>query len=203
FVLSAFESRDDEVLCILDKGHDAAGEAAALRIVRSAGIELRPSWLPFTPWTTRRSIAELLTFSAEHDLIWSTDAVQYSIRLLLPVGSLLLESPDPALATSLGRLDAASGSVPWRSTDSLLDALQEDLAGLAETALAESLSPEESFGAIWRAARRRGIELPPEVPAVRFHAVMPGPERPHLSESWFCCAEPTGAQRVAVGLPAP
>src|SRR5690242_15983860 len=53
FVVSAFESVDDAVLERLDKGHTAADAARAVTILRDAGIDVRPSWLPFTPWTTR------------------------------------------------------------------------------------------------------------------------------------------------------
>ena len=110
FVVSAFESVDDHILTVLDKGHTAADESLALGIVRGAGVELRPSWLPFTPWTTLGSIGALLEFVAEQDLVHSTDPVQYSIRLLLPNGSLLLDVPDETLARSLrGVVDGERG----------------------------------------------------------------------------------------------
>ena len=94
FVVSAFESVDDAVLERLDKGHTAADAARAVAILRDAGIEVRPSWLPFTPWTTRDDLVALLDFVHEHDLVGSIDPVQYSVRLLLPEGSLLLDHPD-------------------------------------------------------------------------------------------------------------
>ena len=68
------------------------------------GIDVRPSWLPFTPWTTRDDVVALLDFVYEHDLVGSVDPVQYTIRLLLPPGSLLLDHPD--LAPHLGAWDA-------------------------------------------------------------------------------------------------
>ena len=90
FVISAFESVNDETLIELDKGHTAADGARAIQILRAAGIEPRPTWLPFTPWTTAEDIRAILEFVADHDLIGNVDPVQYSIRLLIPEGSLLL-----------------------------------------------------------------------------------------------------------------
>ena len=62
FVVSAFESVDDAVLERLDKGHTTADAARAVAILRDAGIEVRPSWLPFTPWTTADDVVALLDF---------------------------------------------------------------------------------------------------------------------------------------------
>ncbi|MGH2684195.1 MAG: radical SAM protein, partial [Actinomycetota bacterium] len=96
FVVSAVEHVDDAILERLDKGHTAADAVEAVSILRGHGIELRPSLLPFTPWTTRRALADLIDFVAAHDLVGNVDPVQYSIRLLLPDGSLLLDHPDMA-----------------------------------------------------------------------------------------------------------
>ena len=67
---------------------------SALRICRSLGIELRPSLLPFTPWSTLRDQVDLLDMIAANDLIDSVDPVQLTIRLLVPPGSLLLSLPE-------------------------------------------------------------------------------------------------------------
>ena len=76
FVVSAFESVDDAVLVRLDKGHTTVDAASAVAILRGAGIEVRPSWLPFTPWTTRDDVVSMLDFVYEHDLVGSVDPVQ-------------------------------------------------------------------------------------------------------------------------------
>src|SRR6202012_1431996 len=52
FVVSAFESVSDRVLGLLEKGHTAADMSEAVIALRSEGVEIRPSWLPFTPWTS-------------------------------------------------------------------------------------------------------------------------------------------------------
>jgi hypothetical protein len=197
FIVSAFESVDDAVLARLDKGHTAADEAVALEVVRSAGIELRPSWLPFTPWTTLASVGALLEFVAEQDLVSSTDPVQYSIRLLLPNGSLLLESPDETLARSLQGV--RDGSTSWVAPEAALDELQARIAERAEQADDEPL--EFTFAAIWQLARSAGAPLGAEPPQPVVRPWLAGRLRPHLTESWFCCAEPTGAQLQRLGVP--
>ncbi|MGA2209057.1 MAG: radical SAM protein [Acidimicrobiales bacterium] len=197
FVVSAFESVDDAVLQRLDKGHVVADEAVALDRVRSAGIELRPSWLPFTPWTTLDSVASLLQFVAEQDLIWSTDPVQYSIRLLLPSGSLLLDEPDDTLLRSLGAV--VDGNTEWASMSPGIDDLQVSIANCAEAAGDDP--PDVAFAAIWELARTAGVPLPPTPPPPSVRPWLPGPERPRLTESWFCCAEPTGAQLQRLRVP--
>jgi radical SAM superfamily enzyme YgiQ (UPF0313 family) len=186
FLTSAFESRDDYVLQLLEKGHSAAEEQAAVGVARGSGIEIRPSWMPFTPWTTIESVADLLEFSAKADLVWSTDAVQYSIRLLLPAGSLLLDDADLGLEPE------------WVAADRRLDDLQLAIAARAELGTTTDETPAETFAGIWEVARKAGARLastppPPDTPW------LPGPERPRLTESWFCCAEPTAAQLTGVG----
>src|SRR2546425_339537 len=92
FIVTAAESVSDTVLAHLAKGHTRADLIEALRAVRAAGIALRPTWVPFTPWATLDDYRELLDFVEAHELIGAIDPVQYSIRLLVPPGSLLLES---------------------------------------------------------------------------------------------------------------
>jgi hypothetical protein len=200
FVTSAFESTDDSVLALLQKGHTASDEAEAVRALRSAGIELRPSWLPFNPWTTFQSLASLLSFSAEADLVESTDPVQYSIRLLIPAGSLLLGLNDKVLEEALAESGPVSAgrSRSWRHREPALDELAGELGQIA--ARSEGADLSVCFGEIWEAARRAGVPLSREVPAPSpdLASATPGSKRPRLSEAWFCCAEPTLAQLEAV-----
>jgi hypothetical protein len=210
FVVSAFESLDDSVLALLHKGHTAADEASALGILRRSGIETRPSWLPFTPWTTPEALGSILSFTAEQDLVFSTDAVQFSIRLLLPRGSLLLESPDPVLAAAVAAVGSASptrplfspdeetGSVSWCSPDPRLDELALELARVAEHSAELEMDPAEAFTLVWETARSFGVPLPAEIPPPVVAPLTRG-VRPRMSEAWFCCAEPTSAQLVAAG----
>ena len=198
FVVSAFESTSDTVLARLDKGHTAADAGRAVAELREVGVEIRPSLLPFTPWTCRQDLVDIVDFVAAFDLVANVDPVQYSIRLLIPPGSLLLEADDPVLAGRLQEFDAALLGYRWTSEDPLLDELQAELAALTERA-AETAEPAAATYAAVRAlvfARLgRRDPGPPEPVATR------GPEpagRPHLSEPWFCCAEPTRNQLAGV-----
>jgi radical SAM superfamily enzyme YgiQ (UPF0313 family) len=208
-VVSAFESTDDAVLALLRKGHTAAAEIEAVRVTRAAGIELRPSWLPFTPWTTPQSLAALLELSARADLVGSTDAVQYTIRLLLPRGSLLLDQPDPVLQAAIERARRAGaatsfGSAAWLHADATLEQLQQEMVAVVERAGAECLAaasePARLFGELWELGRAAGLPLASEPldPEPGLCHRLPAGSRPRLSESWFCCAEPTSRQLALV-----
>ena len=181
FVVSAFESVNDDILARLDKGHTAADATRAIALLREHGIEIRPSFLPFTPWTTVPDVADLLDFVAAHDLIDNVDPVQYTIRLLLPEGSLLLDHPD--LAPHLGPYDAESLGYTWAAADPASDELQGRLAHLVEESLAAGEEIETTFCRV-----RRAVDGRDRVP------VRATTGRPRLSEPWFCCAEPTAAQ---------
>ncbi len=178
FVVSAFETTNDEILARLDKGHTTAQAAEAVRLLRSHGIEIRPSWLPFTPWTSVEDVADLLAFVADHDLIGNVDPVQYTIRLLLPQGSLLVDHPD--LRPHLGAYDPEGLTYTWTSADPAVDRLQRDIAELVAARVAESASIEATFlevsARVAAASRSRGpLHSPGKVA-----------ERPRLTEPWFC-----------------
>src|SRR5207245_9312891 len=106
FVVSAVESLSDVVLANLEKGHTRADVSVALDILRRAGITLRPSFVPFTPWATPDDYLDLLSFIEAEGLIDHVDPVQYTIRLLIPPGSLLLSRP--AILPFLRVLDPAA-----------------------------------------------------------------------------------------------
>jgi hypothetical protein len=194
FVISAFESTSDTVLTRLDKGHTAADLATAITIVREAGIEPRPSLLPFTPWTTRDDLVEMLDFVAANDLIPNVDAVQYGIRLLLPPGSLLLGQDDPVLDHAIGAFDELNLGITWRSPDPLLDEIAAELAAIAEEAAEAGEPPEETYAEVRAATFAMLDRVDPGLPPVTGTPSRQAATRPHLTESWFCCAEPTSSQ---------
>jgi len=193
FVLSAVESLSDGVLRALDKGHSALDVSAALSVCRRSGICLRPSLLPFTPWTTLEDYLELLEFVEEHELLGQIDAVQLAIRLLLPPGSSLLAGE--SIQPYLGELDAAGFSYRWCHPDPRMDLLAEQAAARVEAGALKGEPVSETFAAV-RGLARRAAGLPPHVNAGGPAA--PVAPSPRLSESWFCCAEPTSGQRALV-----
>ena len=194
FVVSAFESTSERVLAALDKGHRAPDAAEAVRVLRGFGIEPRPSFLPFTPWTTVADVVDLLDFVAAHDLVESVDAVQYGIRLLLPPGSLLLREPDAVLSASLRGYDPDALGWRWESVEPRVDELQAAVAARTEQAAARGEPAAETYDAVRSLTFAAAGAADPGAPASR-STTRPG-VRPRLSESWFCCAEPTASQVV-------
>src|SRR5437763_1265613 len=179
FVISAFESVNDEILERLDKGHTTEEAARAIALLREHGIEVRPSWMPFTPWTTPGDVVEMLDFVAEHDLVGNIDPVQYTIRLLLPEGSLLLERPD--MRPHLGGYDAERLSYRWTPIDPDSDRLQARLAALVEQSAAGSEPIPETFAKVRAAALQAAGRSPS--PAGRADALLAGSTegRPRLT----------------------
>jgi hypothetical protein len=182
FVVSAVESLSDVVLTNLEKGHTRSDVTTALAAVRGAGIALRPTFVPFTPWATLDDYLDLLDFIATERLIDHIDQVQLSIRLLVPPGSLLLERP--AIRPFLSDLDAAGFTHRWRHPDPRMDELQRAVSALVAEAARAGEDPARTFSRIrtlaieraGRTGRRRPFREPP-------------PERPvpaRLTEPWFC-----------------
>ena len=181
FVVSALECVNDDILEILDKGHTTADAAEAVAVLRTSGIELRPSFLPFTPWTSLSDMVDLVDFVAAHDLVANVDPVHYSIRLLVPEGSLLLDHP--ALAPYLGDYDPERLSYRWTSADPRVDRLQTELAELVEGGIAAGEPAGSLYLAVSRAVRRAAGE-----PSVGGELIAAGSVegRPRLTEPWFC-----------------
>ena len=179
FVVSAVESLSDVVLANLEKGHTRADALAAFDIMREAGIALRPSFMPFTPWATLDDYFELLDFVDSEDLVDQVDPVQLTIRLLVPPGSSLLTRP--AIQPFLGALDRPAFTYRWTHPDPRMDALHADVTALVAAAAGED--PAATIARLHSLAAQRagrayigGVRLPP-------------PERPipaRLTEPWFC-----------------
>lgn len=181
FIVSAVESLSDTVLSALDKGHTAADVVTALVLTRRAGIWLRPSLLPFTPWATLDDYCTLLEFVAANDLVADLDPVQYAIRLLVPPGSSLLGTP--AMQPYLGPLEEGF-AYTWRHPDPRMDALAREVAALVEDAARRREAPERTFAAVCDLAREAGGRPRGRMPRVPVPP-LPGPS-PRLTEPWFC-----------------
>jgi radical SAM superfamily enzyme YgiQ (UPF0313 family) len=178
FAISAVESVSNEVLQILEKNHNRAGIAEAVQILRAAEIAPRPTWVAFTPWTSLGDYLDMLAFIEEHDLIDNVDPVQYTIRLLVPPGSYILNRPE--MKPHLGPLDQASFSYRWTHPDPRMDRLHKAVSALVEKDVANGVDPADTFYKVWSVASgRKTGAVAPTLPPNRIRA-------PRLSEPWFC-----------------
>ncbi len=180
-VTSAIESFDDTVLSSLAKGHTGADVAAAIDRLRSVGLALNPTFLPFTPWTTAAGYAAFLSNVAELDLIGAISPIQYAIRLLIPAGSRLLELPD--VAALVGEFDENQLAYPWRHPDPALDELHGQILAAVEVGEKAGSGRHEMFEKIWELAQSAAgtNEAPPPMREARDIATVP-----YLTEPWYC-----------------
>lgn len=180
FITSAVETLDDRILEWLDKGHTGADAAEAIDLVGRTGIDIHPTWLPFTPWTTPDGLADIARFVWAEGLADVTDPVQLSIRLLIPEGSLMLQLPE--LAPYLTGYDPTALGYRWQAADPEMEALQVRLASLAESGADEGADPLKTLAEMTALiARAAGVDIPTtSIPA----GAVAG--RPRLSEPWFC-----------------
>src|SRR5436309_8493561 len=180
FIVSAAESLSDTVLAHLDKGHTRADIETAVGLVSTAGMALRATWVPFTPWTTPDDYRDLLDFVETHALIDAIDPVQYSIRLLVPPGSLLLESP--VLRPFLGELVKDQFYYSWTHPDSRMEALHHEVSSAVAGAADRNQDAADTFYRVRGLADgASGVGPRPFAPPA------PGRKRPpRLTEPWFC-----------------
>lgn len=92
-ITSALEFPSEKVLRVFDKGIDVPGIKKAIRVAKNAGIELRPTFITFTPWVTLEEIHGLDDFMEETGITDWVDHTARQTRLLLFKGSPLLGTP--------------------------------------------------------------------------------------------------------------
>jgi radical SAM superfamily enzyme YgiQ (UPF0313 family) len=172
FVTSAVESVDDRVLEKLDKGHTRADFIRVVEEFRRGGLTLAPTFIPFTPWTTRRSYSELLVLLMELDLVEHVSPIQLALRLLVPRGSLLLELAE--VQAVITGFDEPALLYRWKHPDAKVDAL----AGEALKLAALEGSRREIFRKLWDLAAAQS--LPEDFD------LMPRATIPYMDEPWYC-----------------
>jgi hypothetical protein len=185
FITSAVESVDDGVLALLAKGHTRADFIEALELTRTHGLSLSPTFVAFTPWTSHDDYLDLLRTIRELDLIEHVAPIQLAIRLLIPAGSKLLELENLRLEP----FDPAALSYRWQHPDPEMDLLCADLQRLVGLGDRLGASRAELFAMIWE----RVFGTPGD-----FAKVESRPAVPHLTEAWYCCAEPEEDQFAVV-----
>jgi radical SAM superfamily enzyme YgiQ (UPF0313 family) len=175
FVTSAVESFEDSGLERLAKGHTRADFLEALGLMRSAGLPLAPTFIPFTPWTTLASYREFLRTLAELDLAEQVAPIQLAIRLLIPAGSLLLDVPE--IRGILQPFDHTGLCYPWRSQDPAVDSLHAAIQNAIKKEERRHATRAEIFRTIWDLAHCGDF---PDIPLAARATI------PYLTEPWYC-----------------
>ena len=173
FIVSAVESLDDEVLEKLAKNHTRADFFRVMKLCRRAGIVLQPTFVPFTPWTTRKQIADLFEQIARMDLVEAVAPVQLAIRLLITAGSRLLELKD--VRNAVGPFDAKALVHPWKHVDPEVDGLCDELQDVVSSSEKLKRSRTDTFSKMWKLVNTAAQP----VPATRVTV-------PYLNEPWYC-----------------
>jgi hypothetical protein len=175
FVTSAVESLDDAVLERFAKGHTRADFLEALELMRTIGLPMSPTFIPFTPWTTVESYREFLRALAALDLAAQVAPVQLAIRLLLPEGSLLLQLPE--VREMIEPFDPRGLCYPWRHPDPAVDELQHAVQATIKREDKRKTPRAEIFRKVFDLA---GAGEWPDVPLADRATI------PYLTEPWYC-----------------
>ena len=178
-ITSAIESLDDHVLGILDKRHNRADVRLALDLTEQEGLALNPTFVSFTPWTTRASYLDLCRTLAAWGLSQRVAPIQMGIRLLLPQRSLLLEQPDAA--AWLREFDEEALSYRWEHPDPAMDGFCDQVQQWIAAAIRERHPRAAIFRQIWAGAA--------ELAGVSGECLEAAPDRntiPWMNEPWFC-----------------
>jgi radical SAM superfamily enzyme YgiQ (UPF0313 family) len=172
FVTSAVESVDDAVLEKLEKGHTRAGFMEVVRDFRTVGLTLAPTFIPFTPWTTRQSHRGLLELLVELDLVEHVAPIQLALRLLIPRGSPLLELND--VQRVVADFDEAALLYRWKHPDPEIDLLAQRTLKLA----ALTKPRRDIFRKMWTLAA--------DEPLPDDFDLLPRATIPYMDEPWYC-----------------
>jgi radical SAM superfamily enzyme YgiQ (UPF0313 family) len=171
-ITSAVESLDNGVLQRLDKGHTREDFLEALCLTRAHGLAMAPTFVAFTPWTSRQDYLELLRTIRDLDLVADVAPIQLAIRLLIPAGSKLLELTD----LHIGPFDPEALSYRWTHPDPSMDRLCSDLLRLIRAGDRRGASRAEIFAEI----EQRASGAPPDFHLVNRASI------PYLTEPWYC-----------------
>jgi radical SAM superfamily enzyme YgiQ (UPF0313 family) len=184
FVTSAIESIDNRVLQIYDKHHTREDFIQCVRLFREVGLQINPTFVIFSPWTSLESYLDLLHLLVDLDLVDSVAPIQYAIRLLIPASSRLLELEE--VQRLVGEFDEESLAYTWVHPDSRVDRLQQDALREIKKGQALRETRRQVFGRIWGIAHEAYHGSNQQL---RIASLDQAPNRasvPYLTEPWYC-----------------
>ena len=115
-----------------------------------------------------------------NDLVQNIDPVQFSLRLLIPPGSALLEQH--ANAEWLDDLDAANFTYKWSHPDVRMEQLWSQINTVVRQSQNEDIDHSKMFSVIEELAYAMIGKTPPFTRIVSQKRPIPA----GLTESWFC-----------------
>ena len=178
FVTSAVESFDDAVLAALEKRHTSDDVRRAVAECCQIGLDLIPTFVAFTPWTTLDNYLAFLDAIDRLSLVDRVAPIQLAIRLLVPKSSHLLTLPE--VSACLEPFDPIRLVHPWRHPDPRVDELCDRVGALVGRRLTSAR--RELFADIWDVAHR----LAGRVSGSRAPVPPSRAEVPFLNEPWYC-----------------
>jgi hypothetical protein len=176
FVTTAVETVEDEVLAKLEKHHTRADFLAVVEDFRAAGLTLAPTFIPFTPWTTRAGYCDLLETLARLEFADGVAPIQLALRLLITARSRLLELED--VQRILGPFDSSALIYRWRHADPDVDELAASALRLVNEERRLKTPRRRVFEKLWNLAH--GAPLPEN------YRLLPRAAVPYLDEPWYC-----------------
>ena len=184
FVISAFETTNDLVLSILEKNHTSNDLNNSIEISQDFGIDIRPTWMPFSPWTELNDLSNIVKLIEKYELRETVDPIQLTIKLLIPKHSLIIKKPE--INKYLGNYEKNSLSFKWEYENNDVEKLQSSLFDfiLNNSELNEH---KQYLGMVNIIEKYTDTKLLTNS-SYDFKNV------PKLSETWFCCAEPSKIQ---------
>ena len=184
FVISAFETTNDLVLSILEKNHTSNDLNTSIEISQDFGIDVRPTWMPFSPWTELNDLSNIVKLIEKYELRETVDPIQLTIKLLIPKHSLIIKKPE--INKYLGNYEKNSLSFKWEYENNDVEKLQSSLFDfiLHNSELDEH---KQYLGMVNIIEKFTDTEL-------LKNSTYDFKNVPKLSETWFCCAEPSKIQ---------
>ena len=184
FVISAFETTNDLVLSILEKNHTSNDLNNSIEISQDFGIDIRPTWMPFSPWTELNDLSNIVKLIEKYELRETVDPIQLTIKLLIPKHSLIIKKPE--INKYLGNYEKNSLSFKWEYENNDVEKLQSSLFDFILNN-SELDDHKQYLGMVNIIEKCTDTKLLTNS-SYDFKNV------PKLSETWFCCAEPSKIQ---------
>ena len=140
--------------------------------------------MPFSPWTELKDLSNIVELIEGYQLRETVDPIQLTIKLLIPKHSLIIQRPE--IKKYLGNYEKESLSYQWKYENIDAEKLQFRLFDfiLNNSELNEH---KQYLGMVNIIEEFTGRKLLTNL-KYDFKNV------PKLSETWFCCAEPSKIQ---------